>query len=325
MASNKYLTASASFTRATRIISSASMNIDFDSGDAGRPCIMRIGTNLYFPYVESYISTTSIKLKDNGELPSSDGTIAELIVFGLSLNHTYQDYIDSINVLVKEETEKLSTFDKEMILKSAVSKYSKDMPFTVKKEVTGDGTNSYLIASKLGGLWVYGESILRNIEYPTGDTPPTILDQNDYYIYDDGTAQDGSNLRIIFPNDTPSTSEKFIVDFTIPRSLSANGQNFPDNEFNFNAICFLAASLSCMILATAFAQSTDSTISADSVQYHEKSRKYTDLARMYLRNYNLMIFGSEDPTSESAEAAMSDKHIDLPSAFDGNTFLFHSP
>jgi hypothetical protein len=150
-----------------------------------------------------------------------------------------------------------------------------------------------------------------------------MLEDGDYTIYDDGTAQDGTNLKLAFINDTPGTSEHFVAEIVSQYILPATGtQNFPDTNENFLNITLLASSFCCMVLASLYAKSSDSTISADVVDYHDKTRKYTDLAREYLKKYNLMVFGNETPPESSLPAVVRDIDFDINSVA-GGSFIFH--
>jgi hypothetical protein len=185
----------------------------------------------------------------------------------------------------------------------------------------------------LAGLWKYGYSRLFKIEFPQGNDPSSFLEDDSWDYYDDGSAQDGSNLQLYFIDDQPSTLDKFVIEFNIEPNLPKVGtQNFPDTNLNFSAITTLAASYACDRLATAYAQSTDGTITADVINYHDKSAKYTTLAKEYRKRYRILLFGSED-TKVDVKAAISQKELtprtntDNMSAMTGgvisSSYLFH--
>ena len=322
---HKYLTGTATFTAATRTVSAATMNTAFVLADQTyqRQVFFRIGTTLYFGRVEAYISATSVKLLNAGELPAIDGTIDDLLLYDLSEAHTYQGYLDKIGALIKDDAAKLSAADIAKMLAQAVSDYSIQRPLIVRKKITGNGTASYLLSTVMGSLWVDGHSYIQHIEYPITDTPAVKLLPTDWEIYDDGTAQDGTNKVLRFVNDQPSATEYFIIQFIAQISLpSAGVQNFPNTDQNFANITLLAAAYCCNVLAAAYAQSSDTTISADVVNYHDKTSKYTSLARVYLKQYNVNVFGQEEPEKQ-LQAAVVDLDIDLDSEMGGG-FIFHS-
>lgn len=322
---SKYLSAgTATWTNSTRTISAATMTPVFESGDATnqRQVIFRIGASIYYGRVNTYVSATSVTLLSVGTLPSGDGTIAELFLLDLSEAHTYQQYKDELASMIKDGQTKLSGADLDLIIAQAVRKYSQDKPYFVKKKVTGTGVSSYLLTTIFGSLWKAGFSQIKSIEHPAGDNPPTMLEEDDYYIYDDGTAQDETNLKLVFTTATPATSESFSAELSIELDLPTSGtQNFPNTDEHFANITTLAAALACMRLAAVYAQSSDSSISADVVNYHEKTQKYMSLAKQYLSQYKTSVFGSEE--DDGPKAAMIDKDVDL-SLSTGRPFVFHS-
>lgn len=322
---NKYLsTGTATWTNTSRTISGATLNTVFVSDDATyqRQVMFRIGATLYYGRVSTYVSGTSVTLLSGGSLPSADGTIAELFLFDLSESHSYQDYLDKIGTMIQDDASKISSADIGRMLAQAVSDYSSDKPLFVRKKITGNGTDTYVLTTEFGSLWKHGYSFIRGIEHPFDEDPPAFLESDEYFIYDDGTAQDGSNLSLRFDGYTPSATEYFVAEIRTPMSLPSTGtKNYPDTDEHFSNITLLAASYCCYVLAAAYAQSSDTTITADVVNYHDKTNKYTGLAKMYQRRYNINVFGSEEMTA-SIIAAAGDKDLDL-AASTGNTFLFH--
>lgn len=325
---SKYLsTGTASYNSTTRTISGATMSADFALIDQTeqRQVFFRIGTDIFRGRVLTFVSAASIILQVSGDLPGSNGTIDELILLDLGETHSYADYIAELQSLIKDGAVKLTTTDGgdlDKIIAKAIREYSRHKPFYIRKKIAGNGTSSYSIDTIFGSLWRHGFSDIKSIEYPIGEKPIEILEKDDYEIYDDGTAQDGSNLMLRFETDQPSASQYFIVEFQTQMSFPRAGSaNFPDTDEHFSNITTLAAAFACQRLAAAYAQSTDGTISADVVNYQDKSAKYSALYKQYLRSYNLSVFGKEDPEL-SIEAAIVE--IDLKSKTNDNRpALFH--
>jgi hypothetical protein len=325
---SKYLSSgTASYTALTRTIAAATMTPVFELADqtGQRQVVFRIGANLFWGRVATFVSGTSVTLLATGSLPAIDGTIAEIVVLDLSEQHTYQAYLDELASLIKDDSVKLTTVaggDLDKILAKAVRDYSGHRSFQVKKKIQGNASSEYVLSTIFGSLWKHGYSVIKEIEYPLGNKPRDILDPSLYEIYDDGTAQDGSNLKLRFTDASLQTSEYFVVEITIEMDLPRAGvQNFPDTDENFSNITVLAAAYACQRLAAAYAQSSDATISADVVNYHDKSSRYQSLARQYLKQYNLAVFGEEEP-KDSVVAAMSSKPM-RPSDSYGAPYLFH--
>jgi hypothetical protein len=326
--SSKYLSAgTASYVASSRTIAGATMTPVFEQTDADeqRQVFFRIGANIFWGCVTTFVSGSSVILLAMGNLPAGDGTIAELLLLDFSEAHSYQDYIEELQSLIKDDPPKLTTTsggDLDKILAKAIRDYSGHRPFVVRKKVQGNGTSEYLLSTIFGSLWKHGYSSIREIEYPIGSKPKEILDTSLYEIYDDGTAQDGSNLKLRFVDSQPLASVYFIVEISLEMDLPRAGvQNFPDTDENFSNITVLAAAYACQRLAAAYAQSSDATISADVVNYHDKSSRYQSLARQYLKQYNLAVFGTEEPEA-SVGAAMASKPM-RPTDMEGGSYMFH--
>jgi len=320
------------YTYLTRTISGIT-NGTVDASYVGNPMSFVIGDAFYFGVISSVVVgiTTSVVLVASGSLPSADGTVTTVTLINQS-GHTYQDYLDEIASLIKDDATKLSPTDNGLILTKAVTDWGRDVPLKIAKKITGTGSNKYALNTILAGLWANSYSQILGIEYPFGYEPPSLLEDADWQIYDDGTAMDGSNLVLYLIGNQPSTTESFVIRFNVEPCLQVGIQNFPDTNATFSQITTLAAAYACQRLATAYAQSTDASISADVVNYNDKAAKYTTLAKQYFNRYNILVYGQEEPKS-SIKAAMSQKELtpttnqDNMSSLTGgvisSSYLFH--
>jgi hypothetical protein len=321
------LTPPATYTKATRTISVATMVPAFEVADQTyqRQTIFWTAAGVYWGRVGSYVSATSVVLLPDGNLPTVDSSILGLTVLDTGEEHTFQSYKDQVSSLIKDDVPKITTTsggDLEKILARAFSVYNTDKPWLVAKKVPGNGTRDFSLASEFGGLYVPGYSYFEKIEYPLNQTPSNLLESEEYEIYDDGTAIDGSNLVLRLNGLAPGVTEYLVATFRAERDFPPAGvANFPDTDETFYAVTTLAASMACSILAAAYATSKDSTISADVVNYNEKTRKYRDLARDYREQYNLAVFGSAE-TDRPLSGAYLDVDQDL-NASDRGQRLFH--
>lgn len=318
---SKYLSGTASYAANTRTITGASMSTALDSTDVGRAAIFRIGTGVYFSRVSTVLSASSCSLHVTVTLPLISGTVDDLIVLDQGEKHTYQDYVDSIDVVMKADAGDLTNQIKEDALMRAVTDYGNNASQTVAVSITGNGTSLYSLSTVLGAWWKPHRTVIYRIEYPIGQMPPEYLDAEDWQLYDDGTAQDGSNIKLMLNGITPTASETFVVELQTEFSLTIAGQNFADTQTNFAAITTLAGAYAAFSLAAFYAPSSSSTISADVVNYSEKSDKYLRLGRELLKRYNEIVFGSADGAQIQAAA----KDVDVEGyTQEGDTFLFHS-
>ncbi|MBE3141481.1 MAG: hypothetical protein IMZ53_12975 [Thermoplasmata archaeon] len=282
----------------------------------------------YWGFISSWTTPSTLVFSAGAGLPTSDKTtVSSLLILDAGDSaHNYQDFSDELASLINDDAAKLTSADLKLILQKAATDWGKDEPLYVSKKITGNGTAYYTLATILSGLWKYGYSKFRAIEYPYNENPPEFLTQDAYRLYDDGTAQDGSNLKMMMVNDVPSVTDYFIAHFSIEPLLNESSINFPDTNENFSKVTTLAAAYACQRLATAYAQSTDASISADVVNYNDKSSKYMSLAKQYFSIYNKLVFGEESPVSV-VKAAMSQKEV-TPVSKTGDsgsspTFLFH--
>jgi hypothetical protein len=320
---SKYLSSgTASYISATRTISGAAMNADFATSDVSKSVVFFATSVVYWGYVKTFVSATDVILEANGSLPATDDTIDVLFVLDQGQSHTFTDYLNQIKTLIQDDVAKLTEAEISRLLFGAVSDWGDDAQLTGVFRVTGDGTSSYVLAVALGSYWRYGETVVCGVEYPQGDVPPSYLDPDEFYVYDDGSAQDGSNVALVFASAKPSASETFAIRARYDPTLDAvAGQNFPDTPANFNNISMLAASYCCFALASAYALSTDSTVSGDAINYGDKTHKYIRLGREFLKRYNQSVFGAEEPKSSVAAATVT---MELERrASDRGSLLFH--
>lgn len=316
---SKYLSSGTpSYTASTRVIAGATMSTAFDSADVGRVMVFRIGSAVYWSRVSGYVSATSVSLHA-GTLPVGNGTVAEILLLDQGDVHTYQNYLDTIAATIQDDPGKLSADDIKTALKQAVTIYGKDRGLTTVVRVAGNGTNLYNMASILGAYWQQGKTQVRQIEYPMAGIPPTYLDIDDWQLYDDGTAQDGSNIQLMLVDYSPAATEYFAMKVLFEPSLPEVGsQNFPDTNEHFTNITLLASAMACMMLASFYAPSTSSSISADVVNYAEKSDKYLRLARTLMERYDRNVF----PDKTTVTAAQRDVDIET-STLNRDSFMFH--
>jgi len=328
---SKYLVSgSPLYTTSNRTIalSGATMSTALDINDEVRQLFFRSGTSLWNGRIEKFVDANTLRLLASGNIPTTDVTIAEMFVMDFGELHTYNDYIARVSSMIQDAMGKLTTTsggDLDKAIAQAVETYSAHVPFYVSKKVTGTGSQNYLLSTIFGSLWLKEFSFISSIEFPSGSNPEEMLDANDYSIYDDGTAQDGTNLILRFKNETPLTTQSFVVKILVDRSLPRGGtQNFPDTNYNFMNITTLAASLCCAALAASFAQSIDKSISVDAVAMSEKTRKYMELAKMYLAQYKAVVFGSDGEGEKDIMAATGEKHYEITTSA-GTPYVFHIP
>lgn len=142
----------------------------------------------------------------------------------------------------------------------ALKRYSKHRTRLACIDISGTGAHDYSLPAD----WSDGLSIVVSIEYPVGDVPETLLDDDDWSLYITPTA---TKLRFM---DAPTATVRLLY------SLMHDEASVPAADLE--AIANLSAAFCCRQLATAYGNTSDPTIQADSVNYRSKSDEYRRLA-----------------------------------------------
>lgn len=176
---------------------------------------------------------------------------------------------------IQDDATKLSSGEVAAAIEEAIAgRYSKDRPRLVVADLAGNGAAYDFALTSISG-WDEGFSQIRSIEYPRGEATPTYLDSSDWSIYASPTSR---SLR--FP--APLTNGSYArITFTAPHALDAS--TLPVSELY--TIGVLAAALAARRLAAVYAQTGDSSIVADTVNYRSKSAEYLALARHLEQDY----------------------------------------
>jgi hypothetical protein len=193
--------------------------------------------------------------------------------------------------IVKDDSAKLiNPDDYDLKIAEALNIYSKHRPDIAVDDIPGDGGHDYDFPDE----WVEGFSEIKSVEYPLGYVPETLLDADSYYVYQNTTKK---QIRLV--EVAPAATETFRVTFTIPRTIASILETDED------AFCRLGAALCLEDLANAFAQTGDSIINADSVNYRAKSGEFSARAKRCMSFYNKHIGIKNDDTTTAASSVMN--------------------
>jgi hypothetical protein len=199
------------------------------------------------------------------------------------------------------------------LLKSVADDYSRYRPYETQTEKTGDGTTS---AWDVPSDWVNGFSQLISVEYPQGNLPAEYLEEEDYDVYYDVTLV---KWRLRLFNTTPATDEKVRFNYTTKHTLLENtAVTIQDNDFY--AVCDMASEKACIVLATMYAPSNDSTIGADSVNHASKVSEYSKLAKEFRKSWQDRLGVSPDKPTEGQALIVEEE---LHSGLDQLHMMFH--
>lgn len=220
---------------------------------------------------------------------------------------------------LQDDAGKLETDDIGRSLDRAVLLYSIDRPRERIKEETGDGV-TYLYS--LPTDWVEGFSqIVGRIEYPADESQTIMYIDQACWMYFKKIVADSMVTYLRFTTFKPQLSKKLRYAYIVPHTCTnATSTIFDiDNQ----AVVTLAASLCFWSLAAKFAQSTDSSIGADVVDYQRISDAYIELAKARKSEYKqLMGIGSEATERSGVQAGTSTSNFDIQMSF-GDEMLTH--
>ncbi len=166
---------------------------------------------------------------------------------------------------------------------AALRRYNRDRPRVLVEDITGDGGRYYLLSSSLTD-WVRGFSTVLQVDYDVGtritsDEDPELLEPIEWEIY--LSATDTEYLYLV--DYAPSASEDVRVWYTTPHDHSDSADTVYAEDVD--PLRWLAAAVSCEILATRASATSDTTINADSVSYQSKQRQYSEEAGKWAKMY----------------------------------------
>jgi len=191
---------------------------------------------------------------------------------------------------VKDDSGKVAPEDYERAAAEAMKRYSKHRPLLICEDLPGDATNDLLLPTG----WSEGISSIVSIEYPVGDVPECLLDQDEWTIYQQPA---GKRLRLL--EVTPTALE------TVRVLYSALHTEATVPAADEDAVANLAASICLRQLATAYGQTGESLIQADVVNYRSKTDEFRRLADSFEKLYKDHLGLKDNDTTSAAMATAS--------------------
>lgn len=218
------------------------------------------------------------------------------------------DYQTLVTDFVRDDAAKITPTNLDVAISAAVDRYSEDRP--VDKAADLAGVSGTLIA--LPQAWEAGFSVLKSLEYPVGQVPPALLDNDAWSLYL-GVA--GQQIMLLSALPAAATVR---ATFTVRHTLTAAADTIPRRHRE--PVAKLAAASLCDQLAALYANDTDSSIGAGMAQGQTKSQAYAARARDYRKQYQETVgVAVTTPAPASAVAALR------PKDSHGQPFLFHPP
>jgi hypothetical protein len=184
------------------------------------------------------------------------------------------DYQTLVTELVRDDAARIVAAERDRAITAAVLRYSADKPQTKVQDLTPESSQ----VLPLPAAWEAGFSVLLELEHPIGDTPPTLLRQDRYGLY-----QEPAATKIKLLDGVTVAAGSVRSSFTIMHVVSGVADTIPLHHREPVA-CYAAASL-CDQLAGFYSGSTESTIQADSADGRTRAQEYAARAKALRKRY----------------------------------------
>lgn len=209
------------------------------------------------------------------------------------------DFKTRLSAVLKDKGSRLTSGDLDTIIEDALSEYSSHVPQIKAKEVDGDNGFEYALPAE----FVEGFSGVQKILFPwdATDQDPPELEPKDFKLF-----TGPSGLRLRFIEFSPTTTQKFLLQFTIPHTIdtanptSTTSLSVP--EIQWQAFKTLCMCYSALAMADFFAQTKDSTIEGDTTDFEGKSAFWRDLAQQWREKFDGLIGRQKQPEETTTGA-----------------------
>ncbi len=220
------------------------------------------------------------------------------------------DYLAKMNIDLKDEIGRFGDADRILWLDQAARQYSKARPLIITDTLVGDGTEQTFDTPT---SWSKGFSVIDAVEYPINEVP-TRFQELDAFVE---VVRRGSVDKIITIAITLSNLAEIRIYYKAQHKIIATGSTPIDVDFD--AICQLATSFHALALATFYADNSDASLDADTVDHEEEARRYQDLSDTMYSKYRQHFEADEGVT----EPVIIHHDTDIRSSGD-QEFLAHS-
>jgi hypothetical protein len=201
---------------------------------------------------------------------------------------------------IQDTAKKLSSTDRDRAIAAAVETYSRHRPRVKIATLTGDGVAfDFAVPSD----WMNGISSIISIENPVDEQVPEFLDESAYTVRLDPAT---SLYKIRFLAEVLDNGEKAYLAYGIGHVLTTAIDTIPPGDRL--AVIKLAAAGCATQLAALYAQTSDPTFGADTVNYRTKSQDYLALAKALEAAYRAHVGA---PTGVAAASVSGDLDVAL--------------
>jgi len=240
----------------------------------------------------------------NGEAPRAEGdsyltcpdTLAVTAAVPTASQTTVRRNL-KVASTASDYTVELSNAEINQAVGQALRTFSRDRPRLVTGAISGDGSAT---AFRLPRLWVQGFSGVPEVEYPTGNTPRTVIESEEWEILDSVLGTQPTRL-FSFRNGAPASgTDNIRLRYTTVHRHDDEQDSIPPNDLD--AFLWLASSYCAATLAARQANSSDSTIAADSVNYRDGESRWRSVAKYYQGLYDQHLGRGKDAVVAPAGA-----------------------
>ncbi len=168
--------------------------------------------------------------------------------------------------------------------------------------------------------WETGFSSINYIEYPAGNTPPALLDENDFEIFLD----DDGEYKLRF---TEALSGEVRINYNISNNFdNSNPPIISAPDIDFYCISNIAAGIYLMALASRWGESVSGGLQADTVDYNGKTDRYRSLSKeLFAQAASWLEVDISALTGGNSESdAFSCNQLIEPALSTGKPTLFHN-
>jgi len=171
---------------------------------------------------------------------------------------------------------------------AALEEHSNSFPRKRVKDVLGDGSTVEFNLSDDIDEWTNNFSVIKTIELPTGEQPPSILRDLDYTIFDgdpddDGTLEETLQILSTTPTSTQTMRIVYTVLHTIKDLLSAPATTLDANHRY--AFTFLAAAYCAEAISRNLQSRKDTSVGEDVLSFATQAAEWQDRADALRKKY----------------------------------------
>lgn len=191
---------------------------------------------------------------------------------------------DKDNVLASD------TDDFEPQITAALEEHSNNFPRKVVKDFAGDGsTFQFNLTDASGSEWKNEFSVIKSIELPTGQRPPSFLRDLDYTVFQGDPDDDGDLEEVLqILSTTPSATETVRIVHTalhtIKDLLSATATTLDENHRY--AFTFLAAAYCAEAIARHLQRKASASVGEDVLSFGTQSDQWETRAETLRKKYD---------------------------------------